>query len=890
MRGFFVPGFPSDDVMETMERYDPQAIEAKWQKVWADEKSFHVPNPDPAELAGGERSKSFVVEMLPYPSGDLHMGHTLNYTIGDVITHTRRRQGMQVLRPMGYDAFGLPAENAAIKEGGHPRTVTERNIVSIREQMHRMGWAIDWGREISTADPTYYRWTQWLFLRFYEKGLAYRKEAPVKWCPNDQTVLANEQVVDGRCERCGAEVEAKILTQWYFRITDYADALLDEMADLEDWPDRVLTMQRNWIGRSHGARVVFSVEGSGEELPVFTTRPDTLFGATFFALAPENPMVAQLVAGSEHEAEVLEYVRHTAARSEVERETKEKDGVFTGRYAVNPVNGEQIPIWVADYVLMGYGTGAIMAVPAHDERDYAFAERYGIEIRPVVAPEGGELPEEGAYSAHSANEVLVNSGPFTGLPSPEAKEKIVAWLAEQGLGEQTIGYRLRDWLFSRQRYWGCPIPIIHCPACGEVAVPGRPAAGRPARHHRGRAEGPLAARRGRGLGQRDVPDVRRRRRSARPTRWTRSSTRRGTSSATPTRPTTEAPFDREIADYWLPVNQYIGGIEHAVLHLLYARFFAKVMNEMGLCSFREPFARLFNQGMIGAGGAKMSKSKGNVVNPLEYADRYGADTVRMYTLFMGPADEDMDWQDNGLEGIWRFLNRLWRIAHEQAAVPAGDPGTGALARKTHQTIAKVTDDIDRRFSFHTAISAVMELVNEIQQHPDDPAARFATETAVSLIQPYAPHVAEELWGVLGEGRLWESAWPVADPALLVARRGRDRGAGERQGARPAARGRDDRGRRAAGAGARLRARAGVRRRQGAPEDGGRAGPARLARRLASASAWRRAQPSAGPTCGRTAAQLRPEPRAAALPRSSPAPAGRRPASSAKRSARSSRAA
>ena len=503
------PDSQSDEVTETMERYDPQTIEAKWQKVWADEKSFHVPNPDPAELAGGERRKSYVVEMLPYPSGDLHMGHTLNYTIGDVITHTRRRKGMQVLRPMGYDAFGLPAENAAIKEGGHPRTVTERNIVSIREQMHRMGWAIDWGREISTADPAYYRWTQWLFLRFYEKGLAYRKEAPVKWCPNDQTVLANEQVIDGRCERCGAEVEAKILTQWYFRITDYADALLDEMADLEDWPERVLTMQRNWIGRSHGARVVFSVDGSGEELPVFTTRPDTLFGATFFVLAPENPLVAQLVAGSEHEAEVLDYVRHTAARSEVERETKEKDGVFTGRYAVNPVNGETIPIWVADYVLMGYGTGAIMAVPAHDERDYAFAERYGIEIRPVVAPEGGELPEGGAYSAHSDERGARQLRPVHGLSSPEAKEKIVAWLAEQGLGEETIGYRLRDWLFSRQRYWGCPIPIIHCPGCGEVAGAGRPAAGRAARHHRGRAEGPLAARGGRGLGQRDVPDVRR---------------------------------------------------------------------------------------------------------------------------------------------------------------------------------------------------------------------------------------------------------------------------------------------------------------------------------------------------------------------------------------------
>jgi len=755
--------------METMERYDPQAIEAKWQQVWADEGSFHVANPPREELERGERSKSYVVEMLPYPSGDLHMGHTLNYTIGDVITHLRRRKGMQVLRPMGYDAFGLPAENAAIKEGGHPRTVTERNIASIREQMHRMGWAIDWAREISTHDPAYYRWTQWLFLRFYEKGLAYRKEAPVKWCPYDQTVLANEQVIDGRCERCGNEVEAKNLTQWFFRITDYADELLDEMALLEDWPERVLTMQRNWIGRSHGARVTFSVEGSGEEVPVFTTRPDTLFGATFFVLAPENPLVEQLVAGGEHEAEVLDYVRHAAARSEVEREEKEKDGVFTGRFAVNPVNDERIPIWVADYVLMGYGTGAIMAVPAHDERDYAFAERYGIEIRPVVVPQGGALPEAGAYAAHTDDEVLVNSGPFSGLQSPEAKEKIVAWLAEKGLGEATIGYRLRDWLFSRQRYWGCPIPIIHCPDCGEVPVPDAelPVVLPDIEEVAPKGRSPLATAEhwvnvtcpkcgGPGLRETDTMDT-----------FVDSSWYfiRYTDPRDD-----QEPFERVIADYWLPVNQYIGGIEHAILHLLYARFFTKVMNEMGLCSFREPFARLFNQGMITAGGAKMSKSKGNVVNPLEYVDRYGADTVRMYTLFMGPANEDMDWQDTGLEGIWRFLNRIWRIAHEQAAKPSGgDPGDGPLARKAHLTIAKVTDDVDRRFAFHTPIAAAMELVNEIQRNPDDPAARFATETAVSLIQPYVPHLAEELWGVLGgEGRLWEHPWPEADPALLVA--------------------------------------------------------------------------------------------------------------------------
>jgi leucyl-tRNA synthetase len=749
-----------------MDTYDPAAIEAKWQRVWEDEQAFSVPNPSPDELAE-HRDKTYVVEMLPYPSGELHMGHTLNYTIGDVVTHTRRRRGMQVLRPMGYDAFGLPAENAAIKEGGHPRTVTERNIASIREQMRRMGWAIDWSREISTHEPEYYRWTQWLFLRFFERGLAYRKEAPVKWCPNDQTVLANEQVIDGRCERCGAEVEAKNLTQWFFKITDYADELLDEMSLLEQWPERVLTMQRNWIGRSEGARVVFTVEGSGEELPVFTTRPDTLFGATFFVLAPEHPLVDELVAGGEHEAEVHEYVRHAAARSTVEREAKEKDGVFTGRYAVNPVNGGSIPIWVADYVLMEYGTGAIMAVPAHDERDHAFAERYGLEIRQVVAPATGPVEEAGAFVAHSESEVLVNSDGFDGLPAPEGKRAITAWLTERGLGEATIGYRLRDWLLSRQRYWGCPIPIIHCPACGEVPVPDGdlPVLLPEVDDYLPRGRSPLAA----------AED------------WVATTCPRCGGPAGRETDTMDTfvdsswyfirytdphndgePFSRAIADYWLPVNQYIGGIEHAVLHLMYARFFTKVMNELGLVGFREPFARLFNQGMITAGGAKMSKSRGNVVDPLDYAKRYGADTVRLYTLFMGPADEDMDWHDAGLEGIWRFLNRLWRVAHDQAERSSTQgAGAGELARKAQRTIAKVSDDIDRRFSFHTPIAAVMELVNEIQRHPDDPAARSATETAVSLIQPYAPHVAEELWQVLGHERLWATAWPVADQALLV---------------------------------------------------------------------------------------------------------------------------
>ena len=580
-------------------------------------------------------------------------------------------------------------------------------------------------------------------------------------------MLANEQVIDGHCERCGTEVEAKSLTQWFFKITDYADALLDEMELLEQWPERVLTMQRNWIGRSHGARVIFRVDGSGEELPVFTTRPDTLFGATFFVLAPEHPLVAQLAEGSEQEGQVADYVRHATARTAVEREAKEKDGVFTGRYAVNPVNGESIPIWVADYVLMDYGTGAIMAVPAHDERDHAFAEKYGLEIRQVVAPADDTEPDAGAFVAHTEHEVLVNSGEFSGLPAPEGKRAITAWLAEHGLGEETIGYRLRDWLLSRQRYWGCPIPIVHCEACGAVQVPDEelPVLLPLVEDFMPKGRSPLAA----------AED------------WVATTC---PSCGGPARRETDTmdtfvdsswyfirycdpqndhePFSRELADYWMPIDQYIGGIEHAVLHLLYCRFFAKVMNELGLIGFREPVARLFNQGMLHYHGAKMSKSKGNVVEPLLYADRYGADTVRTYALFMGPADEDMEWQDSGIEGIWRFLNRLWRVAHEQADRPAPDGVVDTpLARKAHRTIAKVTDDIDRRFLFHTPIAAVMELVNELQAAPDDPAARFAAETAVSLIQPYAPHIAEELWVTLGHERLWRSPWPKADPTLLV---------------------------------------------------------------------------------------------------------------------------
>jgi leucyl-tRNA synthetase len=744
---------------EPSERYDPKPIEEKWQRVWEDERAFAVPNPEPG--ATKDAGKTYVLEMLPYPSGELHMGHVRNYMLGEIVAHFRRRNGFAVMRPMGYDAFGLPAENAAIKEGGHPKDVTERNVIAIRGQMKRMGWAIDWDREVSTHEPGYYRWTQWLFLRFYEHGLAYRKQAPVKWCPKDQTVLANEQVIDGHCERCGTEVETRNLTQWFFKITDYADVLLDEMSLLESWPERVLTMQRNWIGRSEGARVVFSVEGSGEELPVFTTRPDTLYGATFFVLAPEHPLVETLT----DSPEVSDYVRHALTRSAVEREAKEKDGVFTGRHAVNPVNGERIPIWIADYVLMEYGTGAIMAVPAHDERDHAFAERYGLEIRTVVRPAQGEAPEQEAFSAHTEKEVVVNSGEFDGLPAPEAKRAIVASLAERGLAEATIGYRLRDWLISRQRYWGPPIPIVHCEQCGEVPVPDEqlPVLLPEIEEFLPKGRSPLAA--AEDWVNVDCPAC-------------GGAARRETDTMDTfvdsswyfiryTDPHNDAePFSRAMADYWLPVNQYIGGVEHAILHLLYARFFTKVMNDLGLVGFREPFARLFTQGMLHYHGAKMSKSKGNVITPDDYIDRFGADAVRMYLLFIGPVEQDAEWQDSGFEGIVRFLHRLWRVVHEQAAKPEVDRATGPLARKAHATIAKVTDDIGRRFALNTPIAAVMELVNEISRSPDDPAARFAAKTAVSMIQPYAPHIAEELWGVLGGERLWQEPWPEADEAML----------------------------------------------------------------------------------------------------------------------------
>ena len=759
--------------MASEHRYDHRAIEPKWQRVWDEERTWEVSN----DVDGAPRS--YVLEMLPYPSGEPHMGHLKNYSVGDAVAHFHRRTGRRVLHPMGYDAFGLPAENHAIKTGEHPRASTEKSIQAFQRGMRSWGISIDWSREFGTHEPRYYRWTQWIFLQLYERGLAYRKEAAVNWCPKDATVLANEQVINGHCERCGTEVELRQLEQWFFRITDYADRLLDDMETIE-WPPHVVTMQRNWIGRSEGAEVTFTQPELGVEYPVFTTRPDTLFGATFFVMAPEHPDVLRLAAGTEHEQAVHQYVNRTLSESTEERADTEheKTGVPLGRTVINPVNGERIPMFVADYVLMEYGTGAIMAVPAHDQRDYDFAKAFDLPIRRVVEPADGTGDDDGPFMAHTENEVLVNSGRFTGMSAVEGKEAIIDWLDQDGRGHRSISYRLRDWLLSRQRYWGAPIPMIYCERCGIVPVREEdlPVLLPDVEDYAPRGRSPLAA----------VDD------------WVNTSCPNCDGPARRETDTMDtfvdsawyflrytdadnalAAWDPAITNRWTPVDQYIGGIEHAILHLLYARFFVKVFADMELLDSQEPFQKLFTQGMITRDGAKMSKSKGNMISPEPYVERYGADTARAYILFIGPPDQDADWTDEGVEGVHRFLGRLWRLAADVADGVGRrsvdpDPGSGAgadleLLRKAHWAIDKVTNDLAGRFAFNTAISAVMELVNEAYRHREEVSGdvlHMAAATAASLIFPFAPHTGADAYELLTGDRVWEQPWPAADPALL----------------------------------------------------------------------------------------------------------------------------
>jgi leucyl-tRNA synthetase len=766
---------------ETIDRYDPQAIERKWQRVWEAENTWVVANPGSPEF-DSSKPKSYVLEMLPYPSGEPHVGHLKTYSVGDAIAHFRRRRGYSVLHPMGYDAFGLPAENNAIETGVHPRIATEESIVSFREQFMRWGISIDWTREIGTHQPSYYRWTQWIFLKLFERGLAERREAPVHWCPKDQTVLANEQVIDGHCERCGTLVELRQLEQWFFRITEYAQQLLDDFDLLESWPENVITMQRNWIGRSEGAEVVFSCEDLDLDFPVFTTRPDTLFGATFFVLAPEHPEVERLAAGTEHEHAVRDYVNESARASVEERAAQEhqKTGVPLGREVTNPVNGERIPMFVADYVVMEYGTGAVMAVPGHDGRDYEFATAFELPIRRVIEGTDPEESRDDQGLPYTGDGTMVNSGRFDGKHNREAYDEIVSWLESEGRGKPSVNFRLRDWLLSRQRYWGAPIPIVYCDRCGMVPVPEDqlPVLLPDIEDYAPKGKSPLAA----------ADD------------WVHTECPSCGGEAhreTDTMDTfvdsswyfiryldphnDEQCWGREAADYWMPVDQYIGGVEHAILHLMYARFFVKALHDMDLLEAREPFANLFTQGMITRDGAKMSKSRGNTVSPAEYVERYGADTLRTYICFHAPPIKGGDWSDEGAEGIFRFLARLWRLGREVSErTEAGGSVTGAdgaareLLAKAHWAIDKATRDIDTRFQFNTAISAVMELVNEIYRLKDDIYAtetgatvvHFSTATAASLLFPFAPHLTSEVYEWLEGKRIWEQPWPEADPDLL----------------------------------------------------------------------------------------------------------------------------
>ncbi len=759
------------------ERYNPKKVEERWQRHWAEHKTFKV-------MEDASKPKYYCLEMFPYPSGRIHMGHVRNYSIGDVISRYKRMRGFNVLHPMGWDAFGLPAENAAIKHGIHPSQWTLENIAFMRDkQLKRMGLSYDWDREVTTCLQDYYRWNQWFFIKMYEKGLAYKKLSYVNWCPSCATVLANEQVENGLCWRCSSVVTHKELEQWFFKITEYADELLSYCDKLTGWPERVLTMQRNWIGKSIGVEVDFTVEGSGEKLPIFTTRPDTLFGVTFMSVAPEHPVVESLIKGKPQANDVRAFCQRVMGEDKALRtdEKQEKEGVFTGVYAINPLNNEKIPVWVGNFVLMEYGTGAIMSVPAHDQRDFEFAKKYDIPVRVVIQNPEKSLAADTMKEAYIKDGIMVNSGPFDGISTVQGKEKVADYVEQRKIGKRTVNWRLRDWGISRQRYWGTPIPIIYCDACGTVPVPENdlPVALPMDVELTGKGFSPLVE--SKSFRETSCPKC-------------RSAARRETDTMDTFVDSSwyflrycsprfgKAPFDKKAASYWMSVDQYIGGIEHAVLHLLYARFFTKVIRDLGLFDGDEPFINLLTQGMVIKDGAKMSKSKGNVVDPDFILTKYGADTARLFSLFAAPPERDLDWSDQGVEGAYRFLHRVWAIVCKHSEdvkdmKPAGAEARGdKLYRKTHLTIKKVTEDIEREFHFNTAIAALMEMVNEMYDYTSSgesdkklPVLKSAVETLVLLISPFAPHFAEELWEALGNNMSIANApWPQYDPEAIAA--------------------------------------------------------------------------------------------------------------------------
>lgn len=752
------------------DKYIPQEIEAKWQKYWEEHKSFKTDNDTTKE-------KYYVLEMFPYPSGNLHMGHVRNYSIGDVVARFKKMQGFNVLHPMGWDAFGMPAENAAIKHNMDPEKWTLANIDNMRKQQKSLGLSYDWDREEATCKQDYYKWTQWLFQQFYKKGLAFRKEAKVNWCETCHTVLANEQVTDGLCWRCDNKVEKKDLRQWFLRITDYADCLLEDLDTLDHWPERVKLMQKNWIGRSEGTEFTFEIPEINEKVAVYTTRVDTVYGVNYIVLAPEHPFVTELINGRENESELQAFIERMRNLNELDRTSTdvEKEGLFTGAYAKHPLTGKQVPIWIANYVLVDYGTGAVMGVPAHDDRDFVFAKKYNLQIDVVIQNAEGTVTNEAPYTEDG---ILVNSDNFDGLKSTEARESITAFLEEKGFGKKCVNYRLRDWLISRQRYWGTPIPIIYCDDCGEQLVP--------------EEDLPVVLPKDVQFGDGAISPIAT---SEDFVNTTCPCCHKPAKREIDTMDTfidsswyflrytdahnTNLPFEKDIADYWMNVDQYIGGIEHAILHLLYARFFVKVMNDLDLISINEPFKGLLTQGMVLKDGFKMSKSKGNVVSPEEIINKYGADTGRLFIMFAAPVERDLDWTDQGVEGSYRFLNRVWRIIASFEEMKAANVECDltkdevALRRELHKTVKKVTEDLDGKFNFNTAISSIMELVNAMYQFVDKhneiqmELANEMIEKLILLLAPFTPHITEELWAECHyNGSVHDQNWPKWEESAL----------------------------------------------------------------------------------------------------------------------------